>query len=172
MKFSFQQKKIVICFISQAKTCPLLCLYIEEELKMYNNGKKYEKWKKKKDKEDEKLRQCGFSEEKIALLRAYDEQAFRLERKYKSHENVTKEALFAMTATYDVIEILSVESLLDSLEDKHLIFVLNSSDRVTLDIAFLLFMGYKVKDISKVLHLSKNAVRKRIYVLRNRIGKI
>ena len=61
-----------------------------------------------------------------------------------------------MTATYDVIEILSVESLLDSLEDKHLIFVLNSSDRVTLDIAFLLFMGYKVKDISKVLHLSKN----------------
>ena len=29
---------------------------------MYNNGKKYEKWKKKKDKEDEKLRQCGFSE--------------------------------------------------------------------------------------------------------------
>ena len=77
-----------------------------------------------------------------------------------------------MTATYDVIEILSVESLLDSLEDKHLIFVLNSSDRVTLDIAFLLFMGYKVKDISKVLHLSKNAVRKRIYVFRNRIGKI
>lgn len=139
---------------------------------MYNNGKKYEKWKKKKDKEDEKLRQCGFSEEKIALLRAYDEQTFRSERKYKSHENVTKEALFAMTATYDVIEILSVESLLDSLEDKHLIFVLNSSDRVTLDIAFLLFMGYKVKDISKVLHLSKNAVRKRIYVLRNRIGKI
>lgn len=77
-----------------------------------------------------------------------------------------------MTATYDVIEILSVESLLDSLEDKHLIFVLNSSDRITLDIAFLLFMGYKVNEISKVLHLSKNAVRKRIYVLRNRIGKI
>lgn len=64
MKFSFQQKKIVIFFISQAKTRPLLCLYIEEELKMYNNGKKYEKWKKKKDKEDKKLRQCGFSEEK------------------------------------------------------------------------------------------------------------
>ncbi len=139
---------------------------------MYNNGKKYEKWKKKKDKEDEKLRQCGFSEEKIALLRAYDEQAFRLERKYKSHENVTKEALFAMTATYDVIEILSVESLLDSLEDKHLIFVLNSSDRVTLDIAFLLFMGYKVEDIFKILHLSKNAVHKRIYVLRRKIKNI
>ena len=77
-----------------------------------------------------------------------------------------------MTATYDVIEILSVESLLDSLEDKHLIFVLNSSDRVTLDIAFLLFMGYKVEDIFKILHLSKNAVHKRIYVLRRKIKNI
>ena len=62
--------------------------------------------------------------------------------------------------------------LLNKMLSLHLIFVLNSSDRITLDIAFLLFMGYKVKDISKVLHLSKNAVRKRIYVLRNRIGKI
>ena len=151
---------------------PLLCLYIEEDLKMHNNGKEYEEWKKKKDKEDEILRQCGFSEEKITLLRAYDEQAFRLERKYKSHENVTKEALFAMTATYDVIEILSVESLLDNLEDKHLIFVLNSSVSITLDIAFLLFKDYKVENISKVLHLSKNAIYKRIYVLRRKLKNI
>ena len=77
---------------------PLLCLYIEEDLKMHNNGKEYEEWKKKKDKEDEILRQCGFSEEKITLLRAYDEQAFRSEQKYKANENVTKEALFAIIA--------------------------------------------------------------------------
>lgn len=139
---------------------------------MHNNGKEYEEWKKKKDKEDEILRQCGFSEEKIALLRAYDEQAFRSERNYKANENVTKEALFAMIATYDVIEILSVESLLDNLEDKHLLFVLSSSDSLTLDIAFLLFKDYKVEDISKVLHLSKNAVYKRIYVLRRKLKNI
>ena len=151
---------------------PLLCLYIEEDLKMHNNGKEYEEWKKKKDKEDEILRQCGFSEEKITLLRAYDEQAFRSEQKYKANENVTKEALFAMIATYDVIEILSVESLLDNLEDKHLLFVLSSSDSLTLDIAFLLFKDYKVEDISRVLHLSKNAVYKRIYVLGRKLKNI
>ena len=77
-----------------------------------------------------------------------------------------------MTATYDGIEILSVESLLDNLEDKHLIFVLNSSVSITLDIAFLLFKDYKVENISKVLHLSKNAVYKRIYVLRRKLKNI
>ena len=77
-----------------------------------------------------------------------------------------------MTATYDGIEILSVESLLDSLEDKHLIFVLNSSVSITLDIAFLLFKDYKVENISNVLHLSKNAVYKRIYVLRRKLKNI
>ena len=77
-----------------------------------------------------------------------------------------------MTATYDVIEILSVESLLDNLEDKHLIFVLNSSVSITLDIAFLLFKDYKVENISNVLHLSKNAVYKRIYVLRRKLKNI
>lgn len=77
-----------------------------------------------------------------------------------------------MTATYDGIEILSVESLLDNLEDKHLIFVLNSSVSITLDIAFLLFKDYKVENISNVLHLSKNAVYKRIYVLRRKLKNI
>ena len=65
-----------------------------------------------------------------------------------------------------------MESLLDNLEDKHLIFVLNSSDSITLDIAFLLFKDYKVENISKVLHLSKNAIYKRIYVLRRKLKNI
>ena len=65
-----------------------------------------------------------------------------------------------------------MESLLDNLEDKHLIFVLNSSVSITLDIAFLLFKDYKVENISKVLHLSKNTVYKRIYVLRRKLKNI
>ena len=65
-----------------------------------------------------------------------------------------------------------MESLLDNLEDKHLLFVLSSSDSLTLDIAFLLFKDYKVEDISRVLHLSKNAVYKRIYVLGRKLKNI
>lgn len=138
---------------------------------MYNNGQEYTKWLKEKEEEEEKLRQCGVSEEKIALLRAYDEQAFRSERKYKNNENVTNDTFFKKIATYDIIEISSIEKLIDNLEDKHLIFILNSSDSKTLHIALLLYQDYKVDDIAEILHLSKNAVYKRIYVLRRKIEK-
>ena len=94
---------------------------------MYNYGKEHAKWVKNKEKEERKLRKHGFNEERIAQLREYDEKAFRSERNYKSRENVTKDAFFQNIPSYDIVEINSIEGLLDNPEDKHLIFVLNSS---------------------------------------------
>ena len=136
---------------------------------MYNYGKEHAKWVKNKEKEEKKLRKHGFNEERIAQLREYDEKAFRSERNYKSRENVTKDAFFQNIPSYDIVEINSIEELLDNLEDEHLIFVLNSSDSKTLKIALLLFLDYGIEEIAEMLHLSTNAVYKRIYVLRKRI---
>ncbi len=49
----------------------------------YNKAKAEQEWLRKKEAEEQQLRELGMDEEKIQLLRAYDWEEFNHERQYQ-----------------------------------------------------------------------------------------
>lgn len=127
------------------------------------------RWGKAKKEEEALLRQLGFPENKIKDLYDYDRENFNRDRIYGEKEDVTKEGFFNRYPVYDHIIIISVEDLLDHIEDTTLLFKLENADKVLLKILLLRFLGYEINEIAHDLNMSANAIRKRINRFRKKL---
>lgn len=135
----------------------------------YNHQKEELKWKKQKRKEEKILRKHGFSENKIQELYDYDRRDFNRYRRYREKEQVTQDKFFIRQPVYDQLIIVTVEDLLDQIESSTLLFKLKTSDPVLLQILLLRFLDYDIKEIAHDLHMTPNAVRKRINKFRKKL---
>ncbi len=135
----------------------------------HNHGKELKEWLEKKEKEERLLRQLGVDEDKIQILRNYDYRLFLDDRRFYDNENVTSEGLFLMVPTYNPLIITTPEKLLDMIEDVTVYYVLMKSDRRLLEILILLMQNYTVDEIAEDLHMSPNAVYKRLGKFRKKI---
>ena len=127
----------------------------------YNHQKEELKWKSKKRKELI-LRNLGTPESIIKELYEYDRIDFNRDRKYKENEITTQENFFVCKPTYDQIFIISVEDLLNQIENDSLLYKLKKSNSILLKILLLRFLEYDINEIALELNMTPNAVRKRI----------
>lgn len=135
----------------------------------HNHGRDYKEWLEKKEKEERLLRQLGVDEGTIQILRNYDYRLFLDDRRFTDHERATSEGLFLMVPAYDPVIIATPEKLLDEIEDVTVYYVLKKSDRKLLEILILLMQDYTIEEIAEDLHMSTNAVYKRLEKLRKKL---
>ncbi len=86
----------------------------------YNHQKEELKWRKKKEIEEAILRKHGISDEKINELYEYDRKDFNRERRYKEKEYIMQDNYFIQQPIYDKMIIVSVEDLLNLIDDNTL----------------------------------------------------
>ncbi|WP_278906873.1 sigma factor-like helix-turn-helix DNA-binding protein [Faecalitalea cylindroides] len=135
----------------------------------YNHQSELKKWRKKKEKEERLLRQLGVDETTIQVLRNYDYRLFLDDRRFHENEDVSSEGLFLMFPSYDPLIIKTPEKLLDEIEDVTVYYVLKRSDRKLLEILILLMQDYTIDEIAEDLHMSPNAVYKRLEKLKKKL---
>lgn len=139
----------------------------------YNKAREEQKWKKWKEREEEKLRELGMDEASIQALRESDWADFNADRRFREHQIPLleyMELLLEETGASEP-EIQSVEQLLNSISDEHLLHILLKADRRTLQILVLRMMGYAVADIAGKLDMTDRAVYCRIDRLKKKLKK-
>lgn len=151
------------CFLKQK---------VKEEEDMYNYRKEKMKWEKWKEDEEKLLRSLNVDESIIKELRDYDWNAFKLERRIKSRQNVTTDSFFYHLPYYDKTEIRSVDDLLNEIEDESLLHYLYETDKTTLTIILLKILGYSTKEISKILNIKSGTIYTKIHRLKNKLKKL
>ena len=109
----------------------------------YNKAREEQKWKKWKEREEEKLRELGMDEVSIQVLHESDWADFNSERRYREHQMPLLDYVEMLLAETEVSEtqIQSVEELLDAIGDEQLLHILMEADRTTLQIVVLKMMG-------------------------------
>ena len=135
----------------------------------HNHASELNEWLRKKEKEERLLRQLGVDENTIQILRNYDYRLFLDDRRFHDNEDVSSEGLFLMFPSYDPVIITTPERLLDEIEDVTVYYVLKKSDRRLLEILILLMQDYTIDEIAEDLHMSTNAVYKRLEKLRKKL---
>ena len=139
----------------------------------YNKAKAEMKWKKWKEKEEEKLRELNMPEESIRLLREYDWNQFKSDRRFYERQNDYDESFFENHSKDHKNEAyLNWDYILDNLEDYNLYNCLRDSDCVTKSIVVLKMNDYTTEDISIILKVNPNVIYKNVYKLRKKFKKM
>lgn len=137
----------------------------------YNHGKEERKWRIWKDNEEKVLRKCGTDESTIEQIRAYGREVFNSNRRFYQRLQETDTYLDTVAESEQHIETWSVSKLLDEIENMELYRILFTVDRLTLQIVLLKMQGYSTKEISKIIHLTPNAIYGRMDTLRKKLKK-
>jgi len=124
----------------------------------YDYKKEYNHWKKWKNAEENVLRNHHVSEHNIAELHQFDLDQFNAERRFKRNHNVTKDIFFIIQPVFDKKETLTIEDILDSIENEALFEYLRDTDPIILKIIKLRLDGYKMKEISRILDVSMSSI--------------
>lgn len=132
----------------------------------YNYKNEYKKWYAWKEKEEETLRALNVSQALINQLRDYDYEQFKADRRYKTRHLLFDDNFFINRAIYDKKQYLSLNNLLDDIENEALYEYLKNSDEKILKIITLKIQGYSIREISKITGLTTNQIYKRIKKLK------
>lgn len=135
----------------------------------YNYAKELAKWTKWKEQEEQLLRSLNVEENIINQLHEYDWEAFKADRRIRRKQNVTLDSLFYSIPYYDKKDILTVEDLLDEIENEALFHYLSQTDQITLNIILMKILGYSTREISEILKISPSKIYKRIQRLRKKL---
>lgn len=137
----------------------------------YNKAREERKWKMWKTDEEEQLRRLGMDENSIHELRVMDWEHFKSERRFREHQSNQCEAGAVQIQTEELRDILSVEQLIDSVEDEALLNVLVTADRRMLQIILMKLWGFSVKEIAKKVGIPEQTVYTKIGRLKKKIKK-
>lgn len=129
---------------------------------MYNYGYEKRKYLKEKEREEALLRLLGFPEWKIQYLREMDDFDFNKNRSFYRHESPTEVKYFLNEPTRDCINEFTWEDVLDGVSDVIVFKHLKNCDPVMQRIIVMLKNKYRVWEIAEDLHMTTNAVYKRI----------
>ncbi len=137
----------------------------------YNHGKKERKWQRWKLAEEKVLKACGMDESTIAQLRLWDRAMFNSDRRFYEKLQDTGTYLDCVAGNEAPAEIYTVEDLLNDIENAELLKSLLTVDRLTLQISLLKMNGYSTNEIAVLVHLSTDAIYKRIAALKKKLKK-
>ena len=131
----------------------------------YNHGKEERRWKRWKLAEEKVLRACSMDENTIEQLRLWDRAMFNSDRRFYEKLQDMGTYLDSVAGSEAPTEIYTVEDLLNDIENAELLKALLTVDRLTLQITLLKMNGYSTNEIAILIHLSTDAIYKRIAIL-------
>ena len=137
----------------------------------YNHGKEERKWQRWKLAEEKVLRACGVDESTIEQLRLWDRDMFNSDRRFYEKLQDTGTYFDCIAGSDTQSEICTVEDLLNAVENVELLKALLTVDKLTLQISLLKMNGYTTNEIAVLVHLSTDAIYKRIAVLKKKLKK-
>ena len=137
----------------------------------YNHGKEERRWKRWKLAEEKVLRVCSMDENTIEQLRLWDRAMFNSDRRFYEKLQDTGTYLDSIAGSKTSTEIYTVEDLLNDIENAELLKALLTVDRLTLQITLLKMNGYSANEIAILIHLSTDAIYKRIAILKKKLKK-
>ena len=137
----------------------------------YNHGKEERKWQHWKLAEEKGLRVCGMDESTIEQLRLLDRAMFNSDRRFYEKLQDTGTYLDSVARSEAPTEVYTVEALLNDIENAELLKTLLTVDKLTLQITLLKMNGYSTNEIAILVHLSTDAIYKRIAVLKKKLKK-
>ncbi|MBD5095297.1 MAG: sigma-70 family RNA polymerase sigma factor [Subdoligranulum sp.] len=137
----------------------------------YNHGKEEGQWQRWKLAEEEVLRACGVDESAIEQLRIWDRTMFNSDRRFYEKLQDAGTYLDSVAESDTPSEIYTVADLLNDIENIELLKALLTADRLTLYISVLKMNGYSTNEIAALVHLSTDAIYKRIAVLKRKLKK-
>ena len=137
----------------------------------YNHGKEERKWQRWKQAEEKVLRACRMDESTIEQLRLWDRAMFNSDRRFYEKLQDTGTYLDNVAKSEAPAEVYTVEDLLNDIENAELLKALLAVDKLTLQITLLKMNGYSTNEIAILVHLSTDAIYKRIAVLKKKLKK-
>ena len=137
----------------------------------YNKTSEERKWNYWKEQEEKKLRELGMKEEKIQKLRQMDWEDFLEERRYRERLDGTMQDMDSERQKDDEQFAMDVKELLEHVGDRRLYEVLKGTEHQTLEILLLSTWGYSIKEIAKIMGLSKDTVYTKRKILRKKLKK-
>lgn len=139
----------------------------------YNKAKAEKEWNQWKDREEKKLRELKMSEESIQILREYDWDQFKEDRRFNERQWTYEESYFVKTSiSEDKNPYIKFDQLLNSLENVNLFECVKNTDSITKSIIVLKVNDYTTEDISIILEISPNVIYKKVYKLRKKFKKM
>jgi DNA-directed RNA polymerase specialized sigma24 family protein len=135
----------------------------------YNKASEERKWNYWKEQEEKKLRELGMEEEKIQKLHQMDWEDFLKERRYRERLEETRQDMDSEKQEDDEQFAMDVKELLDHIGDRQLYEVLKGTEHQTLEILLLNTWGYSIKEIAKIIGISKNTVYTKRKILRKKL---
>lgn len=135
----------------------------------FNKGREERKWKRWKEAEEKILRDCGVNESTIEQLRIDDWAIFNSDRRFYSKLREVGTYLDTVAESEQKIEVSTIGSLLDEIEDEQLYQVLRTVDKRTLQIILLKTQGYSTREISSLVDLTTGAIYARLDHLRKKL---
>ena len=121
---------------------------------IFHKASEERKWKQWKEQEERILRESGVSESVIQRLRELDWQDFNTERRYWEHFSPNQEELYTKELEEQSPVALTIQQLLDSVENEQLLQILLESDKKTLQILLLKMWGFSIQEIAEQTGLS------------------
>lgn len=137
----------------------------------YDYKHEFKIWKEWKENEEKVLRELAFDEDKINELYNFDWCQFNADRRFKRRQSVTHNNLFINYPVQDKKEILSMNDLLDEIEDEALYLYLHEIDQDIQNIVFLKYMGYSVEEISRILGIKPSTIYYKIKKIKKNFQK-
>lgn len=134
----------------------------------YNKARAEKQWLEWKEAEEKKLRELGVDEETIQRLHTYDWAQFNKERQYLQRQVEWSPYVDWASAQDLELPVEDPESLLDSIEDTHLLHILSKEDKLTLQIILYKLQGFTSLEIAEKTGLKEAAVRQRISRLKKK----
>ena len=110
-------------------------------------------------------------ESTIEQLRLWDRAMFNSDRRFYRKLQDTGTYLDSVAGSEAPTEIYTVEDLLNDIENAELLKTLLTVDKLTLQITLLKMNGYSTNEIAILVHLSTDAIHKRIAVLKKKLKK-
>lgn len=127
----------------------------------YNKARAEKKWLKWKNDEEHQFREIGVDEDVIQRLYRFDWEMFKSDRRFYEKCSEIRDCFYP-SAQEKSEEILTVDDLLNDIEDEKLLSILRRQDEKTLCILIWKIHGYTSRDISQKLGMSVNAVNLRM----------
>lgn len=107
----------------------------------------------------------------IQRLRELDWQDFNTERRYWEHFSPNQEELYTKELEEQSPVALTIQQLLDSVENEQLLQILQESDKKTLQILLLKMWGFSIREIAEQTGIPEKTIYTRMDRLKKKIKK-
>ena len=137
----------------------------------YDYKKEYLIWLREKKKEEELMRKLGTSDNTIAKLRKFDYDQFNANRRFHRRNRQVDNSIFINAPSHDIKQVISIEDLLDELENEILYEKIKSMNSIATQIIMLKYQGFSVREIANITGLSIDQINYQIKKIKKILKK-